>query len=167
MSTYLLQEDEKELRVATPSWLMLLFPIVLSFVFIGIPLLLYRVLRRSTTKYIITNRRVIWLYGILGKSSKEAPLDKINNVSHQQSLFGRIFNYGDVQLQTASEMGATVFAFIPYPAPFKSEIVNQMELFKKAELGAQALALAEGMAAAQGESAKSARSRPVPSAQSR
>jgi len=147
MGTYLLKENEVEVRVAIPSWLMLLLHIAFSLVTFGVwlPVLIYYILRRATTRYIVTNQRIILEYGILNKSSKESPLDKINNVSHTQSILGRIFNYGDVQLQTASEMGATMFKFIPDPSQFKSEIVNQMDLFKKGEVQAQAKIMANAM----------------------
>lgn len=149
MGTYLLKEGEVEVIIENPSWLMLLSHVILTVItfLIWLPVLIYYILRRTTTRYVITNMRVIREYGILSKSSKESPLDKINNVSHKQSLLGRILNYGDVQLQTASEMGATQFKFISAPNQFKTEIVNQMDLFKKTEVKNQAKIMAEALAA--------------------
>lgn len=153
MGTYLLKDSENEVKVEIPSWLMLLSHIILTVITVGIwsPVLIYFVLRRSTTRYILTNQRVILEYGILNKTSKESPLDKINNVSHHQTLIGRIFNYGNVQLQTASEMGATVFSFIPNPSQFKSEITNQVDLFKKQEIENQAKTMAQAMSSSVGQ----------------
>ena len=147
MGTYLLKENEAEVINCHPSWLMILSHFIITFftIFLWTPILLYIILVRSTTRYIITNQRVIKEFGILSKSSKESPLDKINNVSHHQSFFGRIFNYGNVQLQTASEMGATVFKFFPNPNQCKSEIVNQVDLFKKEEVQNQAKIMAQAM----------------------
>jgi len=147
VGTYLLKQEEVEVRVAIPSWLMLLPHVILTLVTVGfwIPILLYYILRRATTRYVVTNRRVISEYGILNKKSKESPLDRINNISHSQSIVGRIFNYGDVQIQTASEMGATVFKFLPAPKQFKWEITNQVDLYKKSHLEDQAKVMAQAM----------------------
>ena len=157
MGTYLLKENEVEVSIMLPSWLMLLSHIIITIGTFGIwsPILIYFVLRRATTRYVITNQRVISEYGILNKKSKESPLDKINNVSHSQSLIGRMFNYGDVQLQTASEMGATVFKFITAPKQFKSEVTNQIDLFKKAHINDQAMAMAKAMNQSKTEEATS------------
>ncbi len=147
MGTYLLKDNELEVKVVNPSWLMLLGHVILTVATIGLwsPILLYYILKRATTRYIITNHRIISEYGILNKNSKESPLDKVNNVSHSQSIFGRIFNYGSVQLQTASEMGATIFKFLPAPKQFKSEITNQVDLYKKMHIQEQASAMAQAM----------------------
>jgi uncharacterized membrane protein YdbT with pleckstrin-like domain len=147
MGTYLLGQGEQEVKVENPTWMMLLGHIILTVLTLGIwsPILIYYVLRRSTSRYILTNRRVILEYGILNKSSKEASLDKIHNVSHTATIVERIFGYGSVQLQTASEMGATVLKWVPAPIQFKSEIINQIDLFKKAEIQQQARVMADAI----------------------
>lgn len=147
MGTYLLGEGEKEVKVEIPTWMMLLGHIILTVITVGlwVPILIYYVLRRSTTRYILTNQRVILEYGILNKSSKEASLDKINNVSHTANLGERIFGYGTVQLQTASAMGATVLKWVPAPVQFKSEIINQVDLYKKAQIQQQARVMADAI----------------------
>jgi uncharacterized membrane protein YdbT with pleckstrin-like domain len=79
-------------------------------------------------EYILTDRRVVIQEGVLSVSSFDAPLDKINNVFHRQSLLGRLLKYGEVGLETASEQGTTVFAFLSHPLDFKNSIVRQREL---------------------------------------
>ncbi len=64
----------------------------------------YKIFARKFDIWVVTNLRVIDEYGIFSHNAKESPLDKINNISYRQSLFGRIFNYGDVQIQTAAGM---------------------------------------------------------------
>ena len=80
-------------------------------------------------EYILTNRRVVKQEGVFSISSFDAPLDKINNVFHEQSLLGRLFKYGDVGLETASEQGTTIFAFLSHPLDFKNSLVHQRESY--------------------------------------
>jgi uncharacterized membrane protein YdbT with pleckstrin-like domain len=98
--------------------------------FCAIPLInfLWRILVWRKEEYILTDRRVVKQQGVLSTSSFDAPLDKINNVFHRQTLMGRIFKYGDVGLETASEQGTTVFNFLPRPVEFKNQLVHQREL---------------------------------------
>lgn len=84
---------------------------------------------RSKKEYIVTTRRVVKQEGVFSISSFDAPLDKINNVFHEQSLLGRIFRYGDVGLETASEQGTTMFWNVPDPVGFKNSIVHQREVY--------------------------------------
>jgi uncharacterized membrane protein YdbT with pleckstrin-like domain len=81
-------------------------------------------------EYIVTNKRVVKQEGVLNLNSFDAPLDKINNVFHEQSLTGRIFRYGTVGLETASEQGTSVFPFLPRPVEFKNCIVRAREEYR-------------------------------------
>jgi Bacterial PH domain/Short C-terminal domain len=98
-------------------------------------LLLWEVLVRHKKEYIITTRRVVKQQGIFSVSSFDASLDKINNIFHEQSLWGRILGYGNVRLETASEHGITVFHLIPEPLAFKNCIVQQRELYRSSQMG--------------------------------
>lgn len=78
-------------------------------------------------QYVITNRRVIQLEGIINKHSIDSSLEKVNDVVLEQSAMGRMLNYGDVQILTASEMGVNLFRRIARPVRFKTEMLNQKE----------------------------------------
>jgi uncharacterized membrane protein YdbT with pleckstrin-like domain len=93
--------------------------------------LLGKIAVRSAKEYIVTDHRVVKQEGLFSKSSFDASLDKINNVFHEQSFIGRIFRYGTVGLETASEQGTTVFDYIPDPVQFKSNIVSQRETYRR------------------------------------
>ncbi|HYU33222.1 MAG TPA: PH domain-containing protein, partial [Thermoanaerobaculia bacterium] len=81
--------------------------------------------------YVLTNRRVILEEGILSRRSMDASLGKINNVEHRQSLWGRLLGYGDVEIDTASETGATRFPGISHPLDFKREILGAVEGYRQ------------------------------------
>ena len=78
-------------------------------------------------QYVITNRRVIQLEGTINKHSIDSSLEKVNDVVLVQSAMGRMLNYGDVQILTASEIGANLFQRIAHPVRFKREMLNQKE----------------------------------------
>lgn len=85
-----------------------------------------------THEYVLTNHRVIQQTGILNKRSVDSRLDKINNVEHQQSVWGRIFGFGDVLIDTASETGTAVFKNISRPLDFKRAVVAVSEQYRAA-----------------------------------
>jgi hypothetical protein len=78
-------------------------------------------------QYVITNRRVIQLEGIINKHSIDSSLEKVNDVVLTQSAAGRMLNYGDLQILTASEMGVNLFRRIAHPVNFKIQMLNQKE----------------------------------------
>ena len=51
----------------------------------------------------ITNRRVMKVEGVLKKRSADSSLEKINDAVLEQSVFGRMLGYGDLDILTANE----------------------------------------------------------------
>ncbi len=86
--------------------------------------------RLRSNEYILTTQRMIEQYGILAKRSVDSYLSKINNVQHSQSLWGRIFNYGDVEIETASKDGVTRFPRVARPVDFKRAILAACEAYR-------------------------------------
>jgi uncharacterized membrane protein YdbT with pleckstrin-like domain len=109
--------------VSQKTWFMAFFVIPLIY-------LLWEFLAWHRREYILTDHRVVRQEGVLSTSSFDAPLDKINNVFHNQSFMGRLLKYGDVGLETASEQGTTVFDFLSHPLDFKNAVVGQRERYK-------------------------------------
>ena len=56
-----------------------------------------------TTQYVFTNRRIIVRSGLVSKHGKDMPLSKVNNVSFDISVPGRIMNYGTLTIDSASD----------------------------------------------------------------
>ncbi len=75
-------------------------------------------------KYIITNLRVIQMSGVINKDVIDSSLEKVNDVKLTQSFFGRIFNFGNVEILTASELGTNLFKTIGHPVYFKTTMLN-------------------------------------------
>jgi len=104
--------------------------------------------------WVVTNHRVIDEFGVFSINSKESPIDKINNVSYQQSLLGRIMGFGDVQIQTAAEMGETSYTNISRPQQLKEALSNAQELYKDYQMNKQAFKLADAVDGEIGEEMK-------------
>lgn len=87
-----------------------------------------------TNEYVLTNYRVIQQRGIFTKRSMDSRLDKINNVEHRQTFWGRILGYGDLEIDTASETGTTRFPGIARPLDFKRHILGASEQYRTARM---------------------------------
>ncbi len=89
---------------------------------------LMRLAKWVTTEFVLTNKRVIYRYGVIGKNGKEIPLDKINTVFFDQTVFERMIGCGTVAMESAGESGKDSFDHIRKPSLVQSEIYRQMEL---------------------------------------
>lgn len=83
-----------------------------------------------SNEYVLTNRRVVRQWGLLSKTSVDSYLDKLNNVEHRQGLWGRLLGYGDVEVDTASETGTTVFRSIARPLEFKRQVLAASDAYR-------------------------------------
>src|SRR5512134_119805 len=83
----------------------------LGFILVLVPLggMLRDILVWSNREYIVTNRRVIQISGVFSKNVVDSSLEKVNDVKMSQSFLGRIFDYGDIEILTASEAGDNLF----------------------------------------------------------
>ncbi len=104
--------------------------------------LAWRLFRLRSYELIVTNHRVILQTGILAKSSMDTRLDKINNIEHRQSLWGRLLSYGDVEIDTASDTGVSRFHNIGNPLELKRTIMVAAEQYRAGFGGGSALTAA-------------------------
>ena len=75
-------------------------------------------------QYIVTNRRVMQISGVFNKNVTDSSLEKVNDVKMEQSVLGRLFGYGDIEILTASELGVNLFRRIDDPIRFKTGMLN-------------------------------------------
>ena len=85
-------------------------------------------------EYVITNHRVIQIDGVLNKNVTDSSLEKVNDVKMSQSFIGRIFNYGDIEILTASELGANLFQRINNPIKFKTVMLDAKDAMGHEEM---------------------------------
>jgi uncharacterized membrane protein YdbT with pleckstrin-like domain len=86
-----------------------------------------RYLTWTTTNFVVTNERVISRTGVVAKKGIEIPLDRINTVFFNQSLFERVIGAGDLGIESAGEGGRQTFTDIRKPSLVQNEIYRQVE----------------------------------------
>ncbi len=102
---------------------------MIGFVLVLVPLagMLRDIIIWYNREYVVTNRRVIQISGVFRKDVIDSSLEKVNDVHLSQSFLGRLFDYGDVEILTASEIGVNLFKRIGDPVKFKTAMINAKE----------------------------------------
>ena len=90
----------------------------------GLAVLLWVVLRYLNQEYVLTNRRVIQVEGVVNKRATDSSLEKINDAVLSQSVFGRMLGFGDLDVLTAAEAGVERFRMIVDPIGFKRAMLD-------------------------------------------
>ncbi|HNP85751.1 MAG TPA: PH domain-containing protein [Kouleothrix sp.] len=88
-------------------------------------------LRWNNEQYIVTDQRVIQIRGVLNKDVIDSSLDKINDVELRQSWLGRIFDYGTIEILTASDVGINEMRRIAHPLDFKRAMLEAKHNFAR------------------------------------
>ncbi|MEO7311887.1 MAG: PH domain-containing protein [Chitinophagaceae bacterium] len=151
-----LQQNEKILLTTYTSWVMLVTPmlIVLAALMIGIFLISsfkwtlilqvpaagwfgWKYLEWKHNIWVVTNFRVIDEFGVININSRESPLDKINNVSYSQNIWGRILGFGKVEIQTAATIGETIYESVDNPKLLKDTITSAQANYKNVQMSMQ------------------------------
>lgn len=89
--------------------------------------LIGRYLKWITTNFVITSNRLIFRQGVLAKSGIEIPLERVNNVNFNQSVFERMLGAGDLLIESGGEDGQSRFTDIRHPEKVQNLIHSQME----------------------------------------
>jgi len=79
---------------------------------------------RWTTETDVTNMRVVHKTGFIKRRTFEMALDKIESVDVNQSILGRMLNYGDVTINGVGE-GRETIRTIASPLAFRSAITTK------------------------------------------
>jgi hypothetical protein len=103
-----------------------LVALIICLAYIGLKVWAWR-----NQEYLITTRRVIKAEGIFNKEMGDSSLEKVNDARLTQSWLGRIFDYGTLDILTASEAAETGmlndFPMLAEPVKFKVAMLNQKE----------------------------------------
>jgi hypothetical protein len=90
----------------------------------GLAFLAWATLRYLNTEFLLTNRRVVQVEGVINKRATDSSLEKINDAVLTQSIFGRVFGFGDLDILTAAEAGIERFRMIIDPISFKRAMLD-------------------------------------------
>ncbi len=90
----------------------------------GLVLLLAAALRRAGTELAVTDQRVVLKRGLIARHTIEMNRSKVESVDVDQSLLGRIFGYGTVQVRGTGG-SLEPMAMIGPPLAFRSHITAE------------------------------------------
>lgn len=78
------------------------------------------------TEFAVTNKRVIAKHGFIMRKTIEINLPKVESMGVDQSILGRIFNYGDIKVSGTGGVHAQ-FKFIASPLKIRSALNEELE----------------------------------------
>lgn len=111
--------------VALFSWPVWLYAVIAGLVVV---LIIRGLVRWLTTLHVVTNERLIYRAGFIAKHGTEIPLEVIQNVAFNQTIFERIFGTGDLMIESAGTHGQTRYQDIPKPEGVQSLIYKLREI---------------------------------------
>ena len=114
-----------------PEFIALIVAIGFAVLLLPIVTMTIDILNWSNRQYIVTNHRVIQIAGVFNKSITDSSLEKVNDVKMVQSALGRVFDYGDIEIMTASELGVNKLTLIGRPIQYKTTMINAKEKLER------------------------------------
>lgn len=66
------------------------------------------------THYVVTTRRIVHRCGVLSRTGRDVPLNRVNDVSFEHGLLERLLRCGTLIVESAGERGQVVLADVPH-----------------------------------------------------
>jgi uncharacterized membrane protein YdbT with pleckstrin-like domain len=153
----ILDPDEHVVRNLRPHWRRVAAPVVLAPVVVGLAsygwfalpddsarrylrwvilaaalvILLWWSLRPFlfwlTTRYVVTDRRVLMRNGVLSRTGRDVPLTRVNDVSFSRSIVERLFGSGTLIIESAGDRGQVTLNDVPHVEDVQREIYRLVE----------------------------------------
>jgi uncharacterized membrane protein YdbT with pleckstrin-like domain len=153
----ILDDDESVIRNLRPHWRRIAVPVVLVPFVVGVasygwfalpkdaarPVLRWIILvlalvvliwwsLRSflfwfTTRYVVTNRRVLVRSGLLSRTGRDVPLTRVNDVSFSRTVIERMFGSGTLIIESAGDRGQVKLADVPQVEAVQRDIYRLVE----------------------------------------
>jgi uncharacterized membrane protein YdbT with pleckstrin-like domain len=100
---------------------------------LAVLILLYAYLRVVAAEYVITSVRIYARYGIVARRITQTKPENVSAVYVQQSVVGRLLNYGDAMFMTPGEggHGYVVFRGVENPVALKSVFFSLVKKIKE------------------------------------
>ena len=109
------------------AWLALIF---LGIFIIGIIIFFDMMIRKWTTELGVTSHRFVMKTGFFRLKTNEISLSNVEGVSVAQSFWGRLLNYGHLNIE-GTGVGAVKIPDIADPVGFRRALESAMESAKK------------------------------------
>ncbi|MGD0867443.1 MAG: PH domain-containing protein, partial [Rhizomicrobium sp.] len=109
------------------AWLALIF---LGWIVLGIIIFFDMMIRKWTTEIGVTSTRFVQKTGFFRLKTKEISLSNVEGVSVSQSFWGRLLNYGHLEIE-GTGVGVVKIPDIANPVGFRRSLETAMESAKK------------------------------------
>jgi uncharacterized membrane protein YdbT with pleckstrin-like domain len=80
-----------------------------------------------TTRYVVTNRRVLVRNGVMARNGRDVPLTRVNDVSFSRSIVERMFGSGTLTIESAGDRGQVVLTDVPSVEAVQRDIYRLVE----------------------------------------
>lgn len=87
---------------------------------------IYKHILRKREVYTLTNHKLEMRYGIIAKIVRNIPLRNIQDVTVTASVWQRLLNLGDIEIDSASEAGKIILDDIHHPERYANNILAEL-----------------------------------------
>lgn len=101
--------------------------LVIALIVVSMIWVVVRYLKWMTTNFVITSDRLIFRAGVISKMGIEIPLERVNTIHFNQSIFERMTGSGDLIIESGGEDGQQQFTDIRRPDQVQKTIHSQKE----------------------------------------
>jgi uncharacterized membrane protein YdbT with pleckstrin-like domain len=104
---------------------------VAFFVILGVGIIafinpVYKHILRKREVYTLTNHKLEMRYGIIAKIVRNIPLRNIQDVTVTASIWQRLLNLGNIEIDSASEAGKIILNDIHHPERYADMILSEL-----------------------------------------
>ena len=103
-----------------------LFP-ALALAVVALLFFLVRLAQWTTTDFVLTTDRLVYRKGVVSRQGREIPLERLNDVSYQQTLVQRLLGAGDLLVESGGERGQSQYGHFAHPQDIQNEIHRAIE----------------------------------------
>jgi uncharacterized membrane protein YdbT with pleckstrin-like domain len=97
--------------------------LTLALLVVGALNIVWVYLRWWAEDYAVTNRRILKVEGLFNKRAADSSLEKINDAILEQSVFGRMFDWGNLKVLTAADETADDYLMLHHAPTFKKTML--------------------------------------------
>lgn len=126
---HLMNGEQVEYKAELSNWAFfteILISIILIPVIIGLVGLLIIHITKKSTEIAVTNKRLIYKKGFIKRDTVELNIKKIESIQVEQSIMGRIFDYGELIVSGTGSSHAPI-KFIKDPMRLRTEVSSVID----------------------------------------
>jgi uncharacterized membrane protein YdbT with pleckstrin-like domain len=99
----------------------------LAAIIVAMSWLIVALIKWRTTYFVVTSHRLIYRQGVVARNGVEIPLERVNNVNFEQSIFERLLQVGDLLVESGGQEGQQVFSDIARPEEVQNIIHSTIQ----------------------------------------